>query len=524
MMRLQKIPFRGTHAFTEFFLNYIERSPSLKSFYSRFPHLENFKEQVDEKSRSFPQTTRKVLVAVLQRQYSTLSSLPDAVKENIQSLQEKNSFTVTTGHQLSIFTGPLYFIYKIVTVINACQKLKLQYPSSTFVPVYWMASEDHDYEEIKSFRLYGKQYTWETRQQGAVGKFHLKDFASLLSQLPGDVSIFKDAYLKSNSLSDAVRVYANRLFGELGLVVIDGDDPELKKVFQPVLSDDLFHNTPIKIVSETNRQLEAAGYPPQVNPREINLFYLDKNLRSRIEKHGGDFSVVDTDLKFSKKEMEKIVKEEPGKFSPNVILRPLYQEMILPNVAYVGGPAELVYWLQLKPLFENYNVPFPVLLPRNFALVIDKPISLKLSKTGLQIQDYFEEKNYLFNHWTAKNSAHDLSLGKEMKTMESLLVEIQQRCARIDPTLSPMAKAETKRMQNAIERIEKKMLRAEKRLQSDRLRQIEAVKDALFPLGGLQERTDNFLNFYQQDAVFIKRLLESFDPFDFEFNVLSYHD
>ena len=157
-------------------------------------------------------------------------------------------------------------------------------------------------------------------------------------------------------------------------------------------------------------------------------------------------------------------------------------------------------------------------------MIVDTPTSRKLAKTGLDIQDFFEEKNYLFNHWVAKNSTHDLSLGAAIKTLESMLAEIQQRCSTIDATLGPMAKAESKRMQVSLEKIEKKMLRAEKRLHEDRLRQIGQVKDDLFPLGGLQERTDNFLNYYQKDPLFIKTMLDELDPFDFRFNVLSYHD
>ena len=234
--------------------------------------------------------------------------------------------------------------------------------------------------------------------------------------------------------------------------------------------------------------------------------------------------MVDTPLTFSKSEIEKSTREEPEKFSPNVILRPLYQEMILPNLAYVGGPAELVYWLELKNVFTHFDTPFPMLVPRNFALVIENHIGQKLDKTGLATQDFFEEKNYLFNHWVTKHSTRDLSLGKELKLLEQLLTDIQARAAKIDPTLVPMTKAEATRIRYALERVEKKMLRAEKRRHTDKLRQIEAVKDSLFPNGNLQERTDNFLNFYQQDASFIKKLLDYLDPFDFHFNVLRYHD
>src|SRR5690606_4293984 len=222
-MQIQQIPFEATHAFTPFFLDYIHQKESLKPFYNRFPTVENFKDQLAEKSGSFPAQHRDVLVASLLKQYENIDTT-DAVKANLEKLKHPNTFTVTTGHQLNIFTGPLYFIYKIVTVINTCKQLKQAYPQHDFVPVYWMASEDHDYDEIKSFRLYGKKYTWETNQQGAVGRFHTYDFKKLLTEIPGDITLFKEAYTKHKKLSDAVRYYVNTLFGSEGLLVVDGED------------------------------------------------------------------------------------------------------------------------------------------------------------------------------------------------------------------------------------------------------------------------------------------------------------
>jgi bacillithiol synthase len=520
-MRLQKLPFSETRSFSSFFLDYINKNESLKPFYSRFPDLKNFEGQIQEKANSYPDANRKILVDVLDRQYAGLDT-SDLVKQNLHALRDKNTFTVTTGHQLNIFTGPLYFIYKIVTVINACKELKKQYPHYHFVPVYWMASEDHDYDEIKYFRLYGQKYTWETDQTGAVGRFDPKSIEQLFDVIPGDIGLFKRAYQKNRTLAGAVRHYVNELFSKEGLVVIDADDHQLKSLFQEVIRTDLFDHTPKKLVEDQNKQLEALGYHPQVFARDINFFYLDKNLRNRLEVKESRFHVVDSALQFSKNEVEKMIQEEPEKFSPNVILRPLYQEVILPNLAYTGGPAEIVYWLQLKSVFNHFKVPFPVLLPRNFAMVVDQPVSRKFEKTGLEYQHLFEEKNFLFNQWVVNNSVNNLSLGKDIQLIKEKFSEIRNQGGKIDSTLIKFIEASAKRTINGLEKIEKKMLRAEKRLHSDRIRQLESVKDELFPKGSPQERVDNFLNFYQKDPQFIQSLLANFDPFDFRFNLLFY--
>ncbi len=518
-MQLHKIALADTHSFNSFYLDYISQKDSLKNSYHRFPFVQNFKEQIAEKATSFPQANRDILVKEITRQYEGIK-ISGKVSENIKSLREPITFTVTTGHQLNVFTGPLYFIYKIVTVINTCKVLEEQYPHYNFVPVYWMASEDHDYDEVKSFRLYGKKYSWETNQTGAVGRFDPKSLSKLIDELPGDVSLFKTAYTKKKTLADATRSYVNELFGNEGLMVVDADNRELKSLFKSVIHDDLFNHSPKKLVEEKNQQLESLGYHPQVFARDINFFYLDKNIRHRIEKKDEGFVVVDTPLKFSSQEIEKLIENEPEKFSPNVILRPLYQEMILPNLAYVGGPAEVVYWLQLKGVFDYFKTPFPILMPRNFAAVMDEPTKKKFDKTGLELKDLFEDKNYLFNHWISKNSSSNLSLGKEIHEIEEVFKLVKGQASMIDVTLNKHVDAKALHAIQSLQVIERKMLRAEKRKHEEKLKQVEAIKDFLFPNGSPQERTDNFLNFYQQDPQFIQKLIQHFDPLDFRFNVL----
>ena len=200
-MQLHKIALADTHSFSSFFLDYISQTDSLKKFYHRFPLIENFRDQIQEK-KSFSPQNRNTLFTSLTKQYEGVK-ITEAVTSNLNSLKDSKTFTITTGHQLNIFTGPLYFIYKIVTVINACKKLKEHYPEYHFVPVYWMASEDHDYEEIKWCRLYGKKYVWETDQTGAVGRFDPKSLVKLIEELPGDVTVFKNAYSKSKTLAQA---------------------------------------------------------------------------------------------------------------------------------------------------------------------------------------------------------------------------------------------------------------------------------------------------------------------------------
>jgi bacillithiol biosynthesis cysteine-adding enzyme BshC len=522
-MMLGRVPFEITRAFTPLFLDYINGLDILKPFYSIHPKKELFNEQILKKAKSCTSDTRRVLCHVLEKQYATIEK-STAVKQNLQALGHEKTFTITTGHQLNLFTGPLYFIYKIITVINICRELKSLYPDYHFVPVYWMASEDHDADEIRSVRIHGKIYSWETDQKGAVGRFSTKGLAQLAESIPADTTVFREAYSRHSRLKDAVRYYVHALFGEYGLVVVDGDDAELKRSFIPVMRDDIFFHTAYHRVTLTDEQLKSLGYKPQVFVRPVNLFYLDDGLRSRIEPSGNGFRVADSAIHFTADEINNLLEQHPEKLSPNVILRPLYQECVLPNLAYVGGPAEIAYWLQLKGLFEHHQLPFPIIMPRNFALLIRESLHRKWQKSGITLEELFMPLPELLNEVTLRHAPEQIRLNGQKEAILGQLELVRENARHIDATLGPMVAAETKRMLKSLEKIEMKMLRAEKRKQADRLRQITELKEALFPAGGLQERTENFLAFTPGNPGLIRLLIEEFDPFDFRFNILRVHD
>ncbi|MEO9868944.1 bacillithiol biosynthesis cysteine-adding enzyme BshC [Ekhidna sp.] len=510
-MRTETLPLDETDCFSQFFIDYINQKQELAPFYSAFPSVTNFKEVIEKKS--FKDDHRQVLVKVLEEQYEELD-ISDAVSGNISSLADSKTFTITTGHQLNIFTGPLYFIYKIVTVINTCKTLKQAYPDYSFVPVYWMASEDHDYDEINHFFFEGKKYVWDTDQTGAVGHFDPSALKDIVSKLPKGAEFFKDAY-SQKTLAKAGRSYVNYLFGSEGLVVVDADNTDLKALFSPVIEDDLFVHSPEDLVAKTSASLESQGYKTQVHARQINFFYLDNGIRERIEKTDSGFEVVETNLTFSDYEMRKLIKDHPERFSPNVILRPLYQETILPNLAYIGGPSEAVYWLQLKAVFNHFDTSFPLLMPRNFALVIPSIASTKWGKIGLSHQDVFLDNEAAFTKWIKSNSDHELSYSHELDELKILETSLKQKTEVVDPTLTQHIEALYATFTKRLEKAEKKLVRSEKRIHEDRKEQIDAVKEILFPGGSLQERKDNFLNFYLKDPHFIQNLLDTFDAFNY---------
>ncbi|OEK07212.1 bacillithiol biosynthesis cysteine-adding enzyme BshC [Roseivirga misakiensis] len=514
---LAKIPFEKTNSFSNFFLDYIQGNEKLASFHNGLPTSDNLLKQIEK--RNFPSKNREILTQVLKEQhsYSELSSL---TKKHLEELASENTYTITTGHQLNIFTGPLYVIYKIVSVIRACEELKKLRPDCNFVPVYWMASEDHDFEEISHFRYSEKKFTWHTDQTGAVGRFDPKSLKAIFDEIPGLPKFFSEAYLKSKDLASAVRSYMNHLFGAYGLIIVDADDVRLKTLFKPVISDDIFHQIPEKEVNDVSDQLNKLDYKTQVNPRAINFFYMKDNIRSRIIRSNNGFEVLDHEIFFTEDELKTEIDSNPERFSPNVVLRPLYQEILLPNLAYVGGPSELVYWLQLKGVFDHFNTTFPLLMPRNFAGVLTPRNVEKMHKAGLNFEDLFKEENTLVREKVVENTAHKLDLEEQRERIQKIFSEAQDQAIQIDTTLEKLVLAEQRRAEKSIEKIEHKILKAERKNQEVLVNRIYNLKEALFPTGTPQERKDNFLNFYLRNDQFIETCMNAFDPLDYQFHLI----
>jgi len=515
-MKVTTINLADTKQFSSFFLDYLSQKPALQPFYNLFPTLDNFEQQI--KNRKAGKVQREKLHKVISEQYAGLSPYP---AEQIDLLLDEKTFTVTTGHQLNIFSGPLYVPYKLVTTINLAKALKEKYPEYNFVPVYWMATEDHDYEEINHFYLFGKKYTWETSQSGAVGKMHIKEMETVISELPEKLSLFEKAYLEQPNLADATRCWANSLFGEQGLLCLDADHPDLKAQFKAIIRQDIFDQLTFQTVTATSDKLTKADYEPQVNPRNINFFYLEDGVRERIVENNNRFEVLNTNLSFTKEELDNLIKTHPEKFSPNVLLRPVYQEIILPNLAYIGGPSELIYWLQLKDLFTRLEVEFPILLPRNFALVVSKANMKKLNKLNLTIDNLFLDENALKRKFVEQSIALPVETTEERKLIEQAFELLVKKALELDKTLEGFVGAEKQKTLNSLENIAKRLKKAEEKSQETGINQLLNLKSKLFPDGDLQERVDNFLNFYLNDPQFLELLLETFDPLDFRFQIFA---
>ena len=484
-------------------LDYVKEDEKLKEFYKHSVSLEGIKSSIEARKQF--KNPRDLLVRELQKQYKDIL-LTEKQQQNLQALLNENTFTVCTAHQPNIFTGPLYFIYKILHAVKLANHLNDAIPDNKFVPVYYMGSEDADLDELGHINLNSEKLEWQTKQTGAVGRMKVdKQLITLIDRIAGQIEVqpdgkeltalFREAYKVGESVQQATLKVVNELFKAFGLLVLIPDNAELKRAFNPVVKRELVEQFSHPLVQKTSEELQA-NYKVQASGRPINLFYLTDTKRERIEKDEERFTVKELGLSWTQEEMLAEADAHPESFSGNVILRGVFQESILPNVAFIGGGGEIAYWLELKRVFEASKVPYPVLIVRNSFVLIDKDQIALTEKLGFEITDLFQETAQLVNQLVTRDSTVQITLTEEKEQLQAFYRDLKKVTDKIDPTLSRHTEALQVQALEKVEILEKKMLRAEKRKFAAQQRQISKLRQQLFPGNSLQERQENFSSFY----------------------------
>lgn len=526
---VQLIPFSDFPQLSEKDKAYYGEHPALRPFYKYSANIESFAEVIKDKAKE--PNNRSLLLEVLSEQYEGLDT-NNKVGENIEALASENTFTLITAHQPSLFTGPLYYIYKIISVINLAEELNQHYADYRFVPVFVTGGEDHDFEEVNHARIFNKNVVWENEESGSVGMMKTESLQAALEELKEILggsdnakeifALFEKAYTGNQTYAAATIEMVHELFKEYGLVVAGMNNPKLKNAFKDIIKQEVFDQVSQPIVQAGQEALTAAGFSGQAHAREINFFYLKDQMRNRIVFEEGHYAVLDSELRFTKEELEAEIEQYPERFSPNVIMRPLYQERIFPNLAYIGGGGELAYWLERKKQFEHFEINFPMLIRRNSALWIDKGNRKRFEKLGVDLHFLLQDTHEMEKAYVKDNSASELSLKEEKKELAQLFEGIVKRTQEIDPTLVKTVKAEMANQMKSISQLEARLLKAEKQRHEIALNQLASLQERLFPNRGLQERTDNFLQFYlKHGRGYFEVLKKHLHPLEKGFVVIS---
>ncbi|MCU7489881.1 MAG: bacillithiol biosynthesis cysteine-adding enzyme BshC [Ignavibacteria bacterium] len=499
------------------FLDYMYEFESVKDFYHKdFRDTEAFRSHFAEVAGK-KRNHRTLLSSILHDQYENLTPSKKTL-ENIDLLSSDKTLAVVTGQQLGLYGGPLYTFYKIITAIKLCSFLKDKYEAYRFVPVFWLEGDDHDFDEVRSANLIGESNDVvnvvyndgepSEVNRGSMGKL---TFNSSISQTNEEVnSILRDNdfkprimeklknyYKEGETFKSSFRKLLFDIFDEYGIIFFDPQDGRIKELLRPVFRQELENfSDHTKELVQISAELEEV-YHAQVKVNPINLFYSDEDGRYLIEPADDDFRLKSKRKKILKHTIMEMLDSNPDKFSPNVLLRPICQDYILPTAFYVGGPGEISYFAQVIPLYKFYNVPQPVVYPRSSLTIVEKNIQKTIDKYSLRFNDFFNDKETLFEN--VIKSISDMEFESEFQACER---EIQQsldklkgKLLSIDKTLNDAVSKVNERVDQSLKILKDKTNEAQKKKHESTIRQLNKASNVLFPNGNFQERELSFIYF-----------------------------
>lgn len=491
--------------------DYLYSYGKVDEFYNgNFRDLAAFQHQIEKvKSRDLP---REAVAAILKEQNQNYGCGPQTLG-NIDKLMQGQAGAVVTGQQVGLFSGPLYTIYKALTAVKLAGHLN-QNCEGYLVPIFWLASDDHDFEEINHITLLNKNnQIEEVRYPSPASSLktpaskivltseiqnciqRLKDLTPDSEFKPEILSHLSDAYRPGRSFAEAFAQWLTRLFKGSGLIFIDASHPGLKELGKGIFYQEIAgDSSSTRQALETSGQLRQAGYDSQIPLHQgiLNIFFAETE-RQTIESQDGAYSIKGTRSIYKRDELLALLEKKPQVFSPNVLLRPIYQDTLLPTVAYVGGTAEIAYFAQLKGVYEIFGLPMPVIYPRKSITLIEKKIERVLKNYGLWVQDIWQNADGIINEIARKQVPESTAevLRAARSHLEQDFKAITREMIAVEPTLEKSVEASLGKIDQQLKFLEKKILQASRKRNNIVSQQLNKAKNHLYPVNHLQERVFN---------------------------------
>jgi bacillithiol biosynthesis cysteine-adding enzyme BshC len=481
----------------------------------------------------------------IKNQYASLESISGKTIRNIDLLDKEKTIAVVTGQQLGILGGPLYTIFKTITTIRLANQLSERYDEFKFVPVFWLEGDDHDFNEVRSINLFDNEnqvlnigYKEEINDDDAkqsIGKINFDEALNeFFSNYEGSlresdfknelVSKLKECYQVGKSFKQSFRELLFWLFNEYGLVIFDPQDPQVKSLLKPIfkkeVNDFALHTQ--KLI-QTSAKLEEL-YHAQVKVKPVNLFYHTDDGRYSIEPVEGIFKLRRKRKQFTIEEILTEIENFPERFSPNVLLRPICQDYLLPTGFYIGGPSEIAYFAQVTPLYDYYNIVTPIIFPRSSATILEKNVSTGLDKYDLSMNDIFLGLDELKGKVIASLSENNIESAFEeaVKEIELTFDKIKENLFAVDKTLVDSSGRYREKIMSLIAELQSKAIKAQETKHETTIRQLTRLSNLLYPLGNLQEREINFSYFYNKYGKdFIRKVYDDISISEFEHQIIS---
>ena len=527
-MCCQKLPFEKVQQLSTFDKLFANNQSLFEELIPWKTEMKSIKMVISDRQKK--PFDRKLIHEILTRQYNSLNI--NGRNDLIDSLLDDNTYAMVTAHQPYLFGGPLYFITKIISAIKLAQQAKDAFPDNNFVPIFYIGGEDHDLEECNNTTIFQKKILWNTQQSGPIGRMTTDDIDAAIEELCGIMGknehaeklskLIRTAYHPGRTVNEAMTYFINEFLEDYPLLILNADDVNGKKAFRKIIHQEVLEGIAEPLIVRQQEKMKELGLKPQAFVRPINFFYLSKYGRNRIERKGDRFEIVQTDISFSAVQMEKEIEDYPDRFSPNVIMRPIYQDFLLPTVAYIGGGGELAYWADRKLLFEAFDITMPMLVRRDSFVIVDQTSLKKLEKINISIKELFKDENELKSGFLASQTEVSLSFGSETKALAKVIADIQDKVQQVDPTLKGFVGSETATFFKTLSHIEARVRKALSGKHEIELQQLHSLHQRFFPNNGLQERVESFLSFYVMNGKeIIEKLIECSDPLDFNFKIVE---
>ena len=527
------------------FLDYMYEFENVQEYYKHnFRDKENYTSLF--KSISESRKDKQIdISSILKNQYSSLQKVSDKTHGNIESINNSKTIAIVTGQQLGILGGPLYTIYKIITAIRLANQFTERYDDFKFVPVFWLEGDDHDFNEVRSVNLFDNEnqvlniaYKEEINDDDAkqsIGNINfdeaLNDFLNKYESSLRDTDFknelvvkLKECYQVGKSFKQSFKELLFWLFDEYGLILFDPQDPEVKSLLKPIFKKEIndFNIHTQKLI-QVSAKLEE-DYHAQVKVKPVNLFYHTDDGRYSIEPVEEIFKLRRKRKQFTKDEILAEIENSPQLFSPNVLLRPICQDYLLPTGFYIAGPSEIAYFAQITPLYDFYKIVTPIIYPRSSVTLLEKNIAAALDKYDLTMTDIFLGLDELKEKVIAGLSENNIE-----KTFEESLHEIdltfdklKENLFAIDKTLVDASLRYRERVVSSINELKSKAVKAQETKHETTVRQLTRMSNLLYPFGNLQEREINFTYFYNKyGKSLINKIYEDISVNEFEHQVIT---
>jgi bacillithiol synthase len=527
------------------FLDYLYEFENVSEFYKYdFRDKENYGQVFRQIVQS--RTKKEIeLTSVIYKQYRDLPNASEKTLANISGLSDAKSLAVVTGQQLGLFGGPMYTFYKIITAIKLARQLKERYEEYNFIPVFWLEGDDHDFNEIRWIKLINNlnelteiTYAEEIPEDGAkqsVGPLTLsKEIHSVLGKIkislretefsPALFSRLSEIYSEGKTIKQAFKELVFWLFDEYGLVILDPQDKEIKSLLIPVFMKEIegFREHTQKLVL-TSARLEEV-YHAQVKIKPVNLFFSTEDGRYAIEPVDDIFRLRRKRKQFSKEELLETIQKEPERFSPNVLLRPICQDYLLPTALYIAGPSEIAYFAQVTRLYDFFEIITPIIYPRASATIVEKSIQSTMDKFNLELKDIFIKSEVLKDQVIAAVSENNLDnlFEDANKQIELLFDELKTRLFSVDKTISDSSERYRDKVLLSFTDLKNKAIQAQKKKHEISLKQIDKISESLYPSENLQERELNFIYFVNKyGESFLKKLFDEILVNNYEHQIIQ---